>query len=167
MKNNLEFDFSVDREKKTITVKREYAAGVTLVWDAHTKSELLDQWWAPKPWKASTDSMDFSNGGSWKYAMVGPEGEEHHAIAEFSNIRPQQGYTASDAFVNADGSINTDLPQATWDMTFSPKGDNTLVQTVIQYNSEEDIEVILQMGFKEGLSMGMDQLDELLPTLKK
>lgn len=166
MKNNLEFDFSVDKENKTITVKREYAAALPLVWDAHTKSEILDQWWAPKPWKARTDSMDFSNGGTWKYAMVGPEGEEHNALAQYSNIRPQQGYTASDAFANEDGSINTDLPQAKWDITFTEKGDNTLVQTVIHYNSVEDIDAILQMGFREGLSQGMDQLDELLPSLK-
>lgn len=167
MKNNLEFDFSVDRESKTITVRREFAAALPLVWDAYTKSEILDRWWAPKPWKARTDAMDFSNGGTWKYAMVGPEGEEHKAVAQYSNIRPQQGYTASDAFVNADGSINTDMPQAMWDVTFTEKGDNTLVQTVIHYNSVEDIETILTMGFKEGLTMGLDQLDELLPSLRK
>lgn len=33
MANNLQFDFIVDKEKNTITVKREFAAGRQLVWD--------------------------------------------------------------------------------------------------------------------------------------
>ena len=44
MNHNLAFDFSVDKENKTIKVKREFAAEHALVWDAYTKQELLDQW---------------------------------------------------------------------------------------------------------------------------
>ena len=77
MSTNLAFDFSVNKETNTITVKREFAAELSLVWDAYTKSEILDQWWAPKPWKARTKTMEFREGGYWHYAMVGPAGEEH------------------------------------------------------------------------------------------
>ena len=59
MSKNLAFDFIVNKEKNTITVKRDFAAEVALVWDAYTKPEILDQWWAPKPWKARTKSMSF------------------------------------------------------------------------------------------------------------
>ena len=50
MKHNLALDFSVDKDNRTITVKREFAAEKSLVWDAYTKSEILDLWWGPKPW---------------------------------------------------------------------------------------------------------------------
>ncbi len=59
MNHTLAFDFSVDKENKTITIKREFAAELPLVWDAYTKSEILDKWWAPKPWKARTKTMEF------------------------------------------------------------------------------------------------------------
>lgn len=49
MKSHLLFDFLVDREKNSLTVKCEFAAYRQLVWDAYTKSELLNQWFAPKP----------------------------------------------------------------------------------------------------------------------
>jgi uncharacterized protein YndB with AHSA1/START domain len=49
MKNNLLLDFIVDKQTKTVIVNREFAAELPLVWDAYTKPELLDQWWAPKP----------------------------------------------------------------------------------------------------------------------
>ena len=55
-------DFSIDRENKTITVKREFEAELPLVWDAYTQSEILDQWWAPRPWKARTKTMGFQEG---------------------------------------------------------------------------------------------------------
>ena len=84
MNNDLIFDFTVNKETNTVHVKKEFTAGLDLVWDAYTKSELLDQWWAPKPWMAKTKAMEFVEGGRRLYAMVGPEGEEHWALADFT-----------------------------------------------------------------------------------
>ena len=42
-------DLVVDKETKTVTITAEFDAGRDLVWDAYTKPELLDRWWAPKP----------------------------------------------------------------------------------------------------------------------
>jgi uncharacterized protein YndB with AHSA1/START domain len=167
MSINLLMDFSVDKENNTITVKREFAAEVALVWDAYTKSELLDQWWAPRPWKAKTKTMDFREGGHWLYAMVGPNGEEHWAIANYKNIQVNKSFTGLDAFADAEGNVNKDMPQSKWEVTFSEKGEKTLVQLQISYADLAQLEATIQMGFKEGLSMAMENLDELLPSLKK
>src|ERR1700741_2070302 len=70
--NNLLFEFTVDKATKTVFVNREFAAPLSLVWDAFTKQEILDQWWAPKPWESKTKSMKFEVGGQRFYAMVGP-----------------------------------------------------------------------------------------------
>jgi uncharacterized protein YndB with AHSA1/START domain len=167
MRQNLAFDFSVDKENKKITVKREFAAELPLVWDAYTKSEILDQWWAPKPWKAKTKTMDFREGGHWLYAMVGPEGEEHWALANYKTIQPQKRFTGLDAFSDAEGNINKEMPQSKWDVTFTGKGDSTLVEFIISYDDLAQLEETIKMGFKEGLTMAMEGLDELLPKLKK
>lgn len=167
MSTNLGFDFTVNKENKTITVKREFAAPLASVWDAYTKSELLDQWWAPKPWKARTKSMDFREGGTWLYAMVGPEGEEHWAVANYLSIQNQKGFTVKDAFTDAEGNINETMPQAKWDVTFTGQGAVTLVQFVISYDDLAQLEATIQMGFKEGLAMAMEGLDELFAASKK
>ena len=70
MKNNLLFDFNVDKSTKTVSVNRAFAADLSLVWDAFTKQEILDQWWAPKPWGSKTKAMNFEVGGRRFYAMV-------------------------------------------------------------------------------------------------
>ncbi|RYY11339.1 MAG: SRPBCC domain-containing protein, partial [Chitinophagaceae bacterium] len=77
MKNDLLFDFIVDKSTNTVFVNREFASELDSVWQAFTVKEILDQWWAPKPWQSRTKRMDFKVGGRRFYAMVGPEGEEH------------------------------------------------------------------------------------------
>ncbi len=167
MNINLAFDFSVNKESKTITVKREFAADLPLVWDAYTKSEILDQWWAPKPWKARTKTMDFREGGIWHYAMVGPNGEAHWAVANFKQIQTQKKFTGLDAFADEDGNLNRNLPQSKWDVRFVDNGQLTLVELSISYEDLAQLEATIQMGFKEGLTTAMEGLDELLFTLKK
>jgi uncharacterized protein YndB with AHSA1/START domain len=167
MKANLAFDFTVNKENNTIHVKREFAADVALVWDAYTKPEILDQWWAPKPWKAKTKRMDFRNGGHWLYAMVGPNGEEHWSVANYSDIQPQKAFKGLDGFTDSEGTLNEDMPQSKWHVSFTGQGEHTLVDMMISYDDLAQLEATIQMGFKEGLSMAMENLDALLPNLKK
>lgn len=167
MNQNLTFDFSVDKKNKTITVKREFAADLASVWDAYTKKEILDKWWAPKPWKAKTKTMDFREGGLWHYAMLGPNGEEHWALAKYTTIEFQKRFKGLDAFADADGKINTEMPQSKWDVTFTSNGQTTMVEFLITYDDLAQLEATIDMGFKEGLSIAMEGLDELLPTLKR
>ncbi len=167
MKSHLAFDFSVDKENKTISVKREFAAELPLVWSAYTNSEILDQWWAPKPWKARTKSMDFREGGHWHYAMVGPAGEEHWAMVHYKMIREQKKFTGLDAFTDAQGNVNKDMPQSAWEVLFAGKGEATFVEFHITFDDLAQLETTIQMGFKEGLTIAMEGLDELLTNLKK
>ena len=167
MNTNLLFDFLVDKENNTLIVRREFAAAPELVWAAYTQSELLDQWFAPKPWSAVTKHMDFRPGGYWLYAMRGPEGEEHWSRMDYEKVEPITSYTGRDSFCDADGNINNDLPSAIWYATFDPVADYTLVQTVVAYPALEDLEAIIKMGMKDGLTLAMEGLDEVLLTLSK
>lgn len=167
MKSTLQFDFIVDKEKNTITVKREFAADRQLVWDCHTKRELLDQWFAPEPFTTKTKFMDFTEGGHWLYAMVQPDGQEFWGRMDYLSIRPIKGYTALDAFCDDKGEINPDLPRASWDVVFEDRGEKSLVQTVVQYKSLEELETVIQMGMKEGLTSTLERLDTLLLKLNK
>lgn len=65
MSHNLKFDFFEDKENNSITINREFAAELPLVWGAYTRSEIMDLWWAPKPWKISTQrqpQLTYENG---------------------------------------------------------------------------------------------------------
>jgi uncharacterized protein YndB with AHSA1/START domain len=159
-------DFSIDRQNKKINVEKEFAAPLNTVWSAWTDSKILDKWWAPKPWQARTKSMDFREGGSWLYAMVGPEGEEHWARFDYTSIKPQLSFSGKDSFCDENGTINTAMTGSSWKSEFSEKGDKTVVSTELTFESIDQLEQMIQMGFKEGFEMGLGNLDQLLPELK-
>jgi uncharacterized protein YndB with AHSA1/START domain len=166
MKSNLLMNFTVNKENNTVNVKREFNAPLSNVWSAWTEAAILDQWWAPAPWKSRTKSMDFKEGGRRLYAMVGPEGEEHWAIADFTSISPKTNFKYKDAFTDSEGNLNTDFPRSNWDVTFSEEGDHTFVDIVIKHDKLSDLEAIIQMGFKEGFTIAMEGLDEIFAENK-
>ena len=163
--NNLLFDFTVDKKAKTVYVIREFAASLSLVWDAFTKQEILDQWWAPKPFASKTKSMDFKVGGKRFYAMVSPEGKEMWAIHQYTSITPKTNFKYLNAFADKDG--NPQLPGSDWDYTFSEQNGKTKVSITIYNDSLERMEKLIEMGFKEGFTMTLNELENLLLTLKK
>lgn len=166
MKNNLLMDFTVHKENSTVNVKREFSATIDDVWAAWTEPAILDLWWAPAPWKSRTKSMDFKIGGRRIYAMLGPEGEEHWAIADFSSITPKTNFKYLDAFSDKEGNLNTEFPRSDWDVNFTEQGDLTTVDIAIKHKNLADLEMIIQMGFKEGFTIAMEGLDKIFKAKK-
>lgn len=159
------FDFNVDKTTKTAFITREFAAPLSLVWDAFTKQELLDQWTAPKPWMAKTKFMNFEVGGRRFYAMVSPEGEERWSLQEYTAISPKTNFKMSNAF--ADKDENPELPGSDWDFNFSEQNGTTKVSISIYNESLERMEKMIEMGFKEGYALTMKNLEDLLAELSQ
>jgi uncharacterized protein YndB with AHSA1/START domain len=168
--NNLLFDFTVDKPSKTVFIKREFDAPLSLVWDAFTRPEILDQWWAPKPWTSKTKVMNFEVGGRRFYAMVSPEGQERWSVQQYTSISPKTNFKYLNAF--ADEHENPELPGSDWDLTFSEEHTSTSLSitklSVTIYNeSLERMEKMIEMGFKEGFTITLKSLEALLATLSK
>ena len=167
MKNSLLFDFTVDKAANAVLVKREFDADQTLVWAAFTDQEILDQWWAPKPWVSKTKSMNFEPGGRRLYAMVSPEGEEHWSFQDFTEIDAINNFKYVDGFADAKGNQNPNIPSSAWNLDFSENDGITTVSIEIKHKSLADLEQGIQMGFKEGFTITLDYLSTiLLPNLK-
>jgi uncharacterized protein YndB with AHSA1/START domain len=165
MKTELLFDLSVDKAAKKVFITREFDADLSLVWDAYTKPEILDQWWAPKPFSSKTKVMDFKVGGRRFYAMVSPEGQERWAVQKYTSITPKTNFKFYNAF--ADKDENTELQGSDWDLSFSEQNGTTTVYVTIYNESLERMEKLIEMGFKEGSAMQFNNLDELLATMSK
>ena len=165
MTNNLLFDFTVDKAAKTVFITREFDADQSLVWDAFTKAELLDQWVAPKPFVAKTKFMDFKVGGRRFYAMVSPDGQEGWLIQRYTSISPKTNFKMFNAF--ADKDENPQLPGSDWDYTFSEQNGKTTVLITIYNESLARLEKMIEMGFTEGFKMSMNNLENLLATLSQ
>jgi len=158
-------EFIVDKETKTVSITKEFAAELSLVWDAYTKPELLDQWWAPKPLASRTKVMEFREGGRRFYAMVSPEGQEHWALQKYTSITPKTNFKFFNAF--ADENENPELPGSDWDLNISEQNGTTKVSISIYNESLERLERMVEMGFKEGTIAQLKNLEALLATLSQ
>lgn len=166
MKHSLLFNFSVDKENKTINIQREFNANLELVWKAWTEATLLDLWWAPKPYRSQTKSMNFEEGGFRLYAMISPENQEHWAREDYQKIEYSKSFAATKTFCDEIGHIAKETPSSFWNHNFTQGAGKTRVTIDIQYDKVSDLERIMEMGFKEGFTTDLMQLDNVLETLK-
>jgi uncharacterized protein YndB with AHSA1/START domain len=167
MTNSLLFDFTVDKPTSTVFVTREFEADQQSVWDAFTKQEILDLWWAPKPWVSKTRYMNFEVGGRRVYAMCGPAGEEFWSIQEYIAIAPIENFKQISLFSDKDENVNKDISPSEWNLDFNEEDGITTVSIVIKHKTLESLEGMIKMGFKEGFTMTLNDLSQLLTSLKK
>ncbi len=153
--------FVKDETNKIITVIRHFDAPVSHIWRAWTERELLDQWWAPRPWKTETKTLDLRSGGHWLYAMVGPEKEVHWCRVDYKSVEAPRSFSGVDYFCDENSKPNPDLPKMYWKVDFESAGAATKVTIVITFDKLEDLETVANMGFQEGFTSAMENLDEL------
>ena len=159
------FNFDVRKDARAITVERSFNAPRNSVWAAWTQADILCKWWAPKPYECVIASLDFREGGRWLYYMQGPGGDRHWCYFDYETIRPMSHFSGSDAFCDEHGVANNIKPKVSWEANFSDADGSTLVSIVLHFGSAEDLERIIQMGFKEGFTQGLQQLEELLASV--
>ncbi|MEO6316736.1 MAG: SRPBCC domain-containing protein [Chitinophagaceae bacterium] len=162
MSINQKAHFTTDAGAKTITVTKEIAAPVDVVWTAWTTAGQLDKWWGPEPWKAVTKNMDFTEGGSWVYKMQGPNGEEQWDKVIFTGIDAPRQFSATDLFTDEKGNKKADMPSTQWKNSFTKTSNGTRIVAELSFDTAANMNTILNTGFEKGFSKGLDQLEELL-----
>jgi uncharacterized protein YndB with AHSA1/START domain len=151
-----------DLANKKLHVTRAFAAPVEKVWKAWTESSQLDKWWAPKPWKVETQSMDFAIGGLWLYAMVSPDNEKHYSRVEFGIIVPQQSFSYTCYFCDEHWLTNENSLRMNWHLQFFATETGSKVEVDLLFDKEPDMQNIVAMGFEGGFTMCLSNLDVLL-----
>jgi uncharacterized protein YndB with AHSA1/START domain len=165
--NKLLFDFTVDKATKTVLITREFAAEQSLVWDAFTKPEILDQWGTPEPWKTQTIYMDFKVGGRRFYKMISSEGQEYFSVQDFTSISPKTKFQYISGFSDKDENINPELYGAENNLDFGEANGITTFRMTIKYKDVATLEMMANDRFKEGFTMTLNMLEKLLATLSK
>lgn len=154
--------FNKDFDSNSAYVMKIYDADVSKIWDYFTRYELLDQWWGPKPWNCKTIRQEFREGGVWLYAMVGPEGEKIYSQSKYGEIMQNRSIDWTSAFCDERGNVDIELPGSKWLIGFTGVEDGTKITVNIHYQSQEVMKKMLEMGFEEGLKMGLNQLEEII-----
>ena len=146
-----------DRE---ISIKRQFEAPRSLVWDCHTKPELVRRWLAGPPgWRMDVCEIDLKVGGKYRYVLRGPNDAEMGFGGAYREIvRPQRVVTAErfDQDWTGGETINTLVLTETG-------GTTTLVQTML-YSSKEARDGALKTPMADGMEAGYILLEAVLAS---
>ena len=169
---NNSFNFTVDKTANTVVINRDFAAELSLVWDAFTKPEILDQWGAPEPWKTQTIYMDFKVGGRRFYKMISSEGQEHYSVQDFTSITPKTNYRYISGLSDKDENINPALYGSESNLDFSEvKGPDgyrgTTLKMTMKYKDLATLEMMANDRFKEGIKSTLNIVEQILSTFSK
>ena len=162
--NHYQNDFFLDKTSQTVTITRVFDASLEQVWNAFTTAEILDQWVAPKPFTSKTKYMDFTVGGRRFYAMISPDGQERWILQRYLAITPLSNFKLFNTF--ADKDETPEITGSEWDYTFIEYNQQTVVRIVIYNESLERMERMIEFGFKEGYTMSMENLENVLSSSK-
>lgn len=162
MASNKNMQVEKDLANKKFTITRYYDAEPSLVWKAWTTSELLEQWWAPRPWRAETKEMKFKEGGHWHYAMVGPDQDRQWCKVEFIKINAEKSFEVKNFFCDESGAPAADPMLSLWRNEFHPSGKGTKLVVEITAATKAPLEKMLELGFEQGFGMALGNLEEVL-----
>ena len=156
----------VDVEGKVLSFTRTFDYPREVVWAALTESDHLRRWWGPEPWGVSDSKMDFRPGGTWLYAMQGPDGTKSWGLMKYKEIEPISRLTYTDAFADENGKPNPDFPMADGEWLFTDLGNGkTKLEMITTYVDESQLKTVVEMGMLEGMAVGLKQLEAVLASI--
>ena len=140
-----------------ITVTREFNAPRDLVFRAFTDPGLLVQWLGPRRLTMTIDHFDVRHGGTWRYIHHDPNGSEYGFRGTFHGTPSvEDGVVQTFEFEGAPGHVQLDTAK------FEDRGGKTLLRLTSSFQSVEDRDAMIESGMEQGLTEGLDQLDELI-----
>ena len=131
-----------------------------LVWDAHTKPELVKQWLlGPEGWEMTTCEIDLRPGGQWHYVWRGPEGETLEMTGEYSEV------VAPRRLVNTE-EWGGDWPATLNTLELTEENGKTKLQSRVLYLSKHARDRALSTGMEDGWAESYDRLQRMLPEMR-
>ncbi len=144
-----------DREVK---ITRDFDGPRELVWDCHTKPELVRRWISGPPgWSLAVCEIDLRAGGKYRYVLNGPDGVEMGWGGTYSEIRRPEFITATEKFdedwTGGETVVST---------RFDEMDRRTTVTVTVLYASKEARDGAIATGMTDGMEAGYQLLDKLL-----
>ncbi|WP_299437137.1 SRPBCC domain-containing protein [uncultured Aquimarina sp.] len=142
---------------RTLSLKRTFNAPIQLVWQAWSRPEHITHWWGPKGMETKIIEHDFSVGGTWKYAMLMPDGSEFIADGIYTEIVELKKIISSANFKPMTEGVEIQA-------LFEEDGDQTKFTFNVVHPTEEYCQQQEKMGFMNGWGSVFDRLKTFVET---
>ncbi len=155
-------DFAENVERE-IYVTRTVNAPRELVWEAMTNPKHVVNWWGPRGFSVTLESMDFRVGGEWIQTMHGPDGRQYFNKHVFKEIEKPERIVLSHGGKFEDGtSVRT---VATWTFEEVEKNKTKVSIRMIFPDAENRNFIAKEHKAVEGGQQTLERLGEYLPTM--
>jgi uncharacterized protein YndB with AHSA1/START domain len=154
MTSTLQVTTPSDRE---VRVTRKFDAPAPLVFDAHTKPELVKRWLlGPPGWSMPVCDIDLTIGGRYRYVWRNDsDGREFGVQGQFLEI------ASPERIVNVE-TMDGMPGETTVTATFEDAGDHTLFTLNMLFDSQQTRDMALQTGMTDGMAMSYDRLQDFI-----
>lgn len=160
MPKPLEVTLPSDRE---VRVTRMFNAPRKLVWDAHTKPELVQRWMlGPPGWTMPVCEMDVRVGGTYRWRWRSQEdGKEFGFFGEFREVDAPARLVHAESYDPGDvgGAMSTEPAVIASD--FKETGGVTTLVITMLFPSKEARDGAVSTGMTDGMEIGYARLDDM------
>jgi len=156
-----------------LILERIFDAPRELVFEAFSTAEHLMRWFGTTGWPLIVCNLDFRPGGVWHYCMKCVDqsqeyyGQESWGKSVFLEIIEPERIVYTDAFSDAEGHVNENMPEARITMDFIALDGRTKLVSRTLYASEDALKSVLAMGMVQGITSTWNQLADFLAELQK
>ena len=156
MKNRTTVERKSERE---LVVTRTFNGPARIVFEAWTKPELLERWWAPKSIGVSLLSCeaDVRVGGTYRFVFGHGASEPMAFYGRYLEVKPHSRLVWTNEEGGDGGFVTT--------VTFEEKAGKTLLVVHELHPSKEALDGARASGVEAGTLEAFEQLDELLVAL--
>jgi uncharacterized protein YndB with AHSA1/START domain len=144
-----------DPAARTLTIASEFAAGAERVWRLWADPRQLERWWGPPTHPATVVEHDLRPGGKVTYFVTGPEGERIDGWWRVLAVDAPRRL----AFEMGSPGIPAVMVRVTVD---DRDGGGTRMIIESSFESDDIMEQMLSIGFDEGMSLAISQIDDVL-----
>ena len=142
-----------------LVLERVVPVSPARVWRAWTTPAELEQWFCPRPWRATDWVVDLRPGGEMHNVIRGPQGEAFESSGCYLVVEPHRRLVWTDALGPGFRPSGSGLFTGIIDL--APEGDGCRYRAVARHASVEACRQHAEMGFVDGWSAALDQLVQL------
>jgi uncharacterized protein YndB with AHSA1/START domain len=148
-----------------ILITREFDAPKHLVYKAWTTPELVMRWWSGHQGEMKTAEIDLRVGGRWRYVMVAEGGHEVAFSGEYREIVPDERIVNTEVFEVPEADASLGEPPLNI-VTFTEVDGRTTLELLVQCDSKELRDAIVDSGMEVGMQEQMDLLEQVAISLR-
>jgi uncharacterized protein YndB with AHSA1/START domain len=154
---------------RTATISRRIPVARRHVFAAHAAADQIARWYGPVGYPVTQCTYDFRIGGAWRMVMTGPDGQDGPPFGgTFLDIVPDRRIVYTNGFEDGTGGA-MNLSHAQDKMvittTFEEADGVTTITVSTLFPSVAAKDEFLGMGMLEGMSSGLDQLEQVAAAL--